>query len=709
MNPPSPPLSIAKKAVNVSYSADPRIPAGAWDSHLHIMDPVRYPPVENIPYKPAGHNLWENAIFENSIGCDHVFFVQTATHGYDLTLMLDSMRAVGKERALGLALFDPNTTSHERIRRWDSEGVRAVRVNLVTYGDDTPINELKSQIKKYVDLIKPFDWVLQLYTKMERIAELEDFLPTLGVRVVFDHYGNPSLPKSSSPVKPYDIEGFQSLVHLLKTGTTWVKISGTYRLSHLDSDIWEDLDPVTLELFEQAPKRVVFGSDWTHTRFEGLDVRPWVSHLLDLTEGKQWLRERLFRDNALELWGVNKTQSTCNGDSISAKISVMFPPRGITSILAKAPSDVVVLSSLRTPICRANRGSLKDAFPEALLGSVLKATIDRVPSLDPSIIEDVAVGVVLSELGGSKAARMAMNHVGYPNTTSLYTVNRACSSSLQAISSIACQIRTGMISVGIGAGMESMTRNYGSRAIPTDLWPVLRESPVKDALDCILPMGTTSENVAERFGISREDQDAFCNEIVPVTQKQPDGLGEVVVDTDDGIRPQASLEGLAKLKPVFREKGTSTAGNSSQVSDGAAATLLMRRSTANELDLGGNIMGKFVSAVTVGCAPDEMGVGPAIAIPKLLDITGLTKDDIHRWEINEAFASQATYCLRKLDLERAYQDNKVNPNGGAIALGHPLGATGARLASTLLHGGELGIVSMCIGTGMGMAGLFVRE
>ncbi|PNP78714.1 hypothetical protein FNYG_07856 [Fusarium nygamai] len=247
------------------------------------------------------------------------------------------------------------------------------------------------------------------------------------------------------------------------------------------------------------------------------------------------------------------------------------PTRGITSIISKAPSDVVILSSLRTPIRRANRGSLKDALPEELLASVLKATIDRIPNLDPSIIEDVAVGVVLSELRGSKAARMAMNHIGYPNTTSLHTVNRACSSSFQAISSIASQIRTGMISVGIGAGMESMTRNYGSRAIPSDLWPALRESPVKDALDCILPMGITSEIVAERYSISREDQDVFAvsnhlkaaearasglflDEIVPVLQKQPDGLGNVVVDTDDGIRPQASLEGLAKLKPAFRER-----------------------------------------------------------------------------------------------------------------------------------------------------------
>ncbi|KAL9564908.1 hypothetical protein ACKAV7_011360 [Fusarium commune] len=247
----------------------------------------------------------------------------------------------------------------------------------------------------------------------------------------------------------------------------------------------------------------------------------------------------------------------------------MFSPRGITSILAKAPSDVVVFSSLRTPICRANRGSLTNAFPEELLASVLKATLDRVPNLDPSIIEDVAVGVVLSELGGSKAA------------------------------------------LGIGAGMESMTRNYGSRAIPTDIWPALREFSVQDALDCILPIGVTSENFAERYDISREDQDTFAvnshlkaaearasglfsDEVVRVTQKNPDELGEFVVDTDDGIRPQASLEGLAKLKPVFKENGTSTAGNSSQVSDSAAATLLMKRSTAKELGLSGNIMVKFV-------------------------------------------------------------------------------------------------------------------
>ncbi|KAH8903637.1 acetyl-CoA acetyltransferase [Coniochaeta sp. PMI_546] len=415
-------------------------------------------------------------------------------------------------------------------------------------------------------------------------------------------------------------------------------------------------------------------------------------------------------------------------------------PRGLKAVLTKSPTDTVILSSLRTPVCRANRGGLKDAYPEELLATVLRATLAANPSLDPKLIEDVAVGVVLSELGGSKAARMAMNHVGYPNSTSLYTVNRACSSSLQSISLVAAQIRTGMISVGIGAGMESMTRNYGSRAIPVDLWPDLKESPNKDARDCIMAMGLTSENVAKRYGVGRKEQDEFAveshlraakaresghfkDEIVPVTtrwqevDKQGNKIGEekiITVSEDDGIRANASFEGLQKLKPAFAADGFSTAGNSSQVSDGAASTLLMSRSTATELGLTGSIIGKFVSAVTVGCKPDEMGIGPALAIPKLLDQVGLKKEDVDQWEVNEAFASQGIYCLRELDLIKDWENGKVNPDGGAIALGHPLGATGARMTATLMHGlkrrgGEVGVVSMCVGTGMGMAGLFVRE
>ncbi|KAI0467561.1 Thiolase, N-terminal domain-containing protein [Xylaria cf. heliscus] len=415
-------------------------------------------------------------------------------------------------------------------------------------------------------------------------------------------------------------------------------------------------------------------------------------------------------------------------------------PKGLKAVLTKAPTDTVILSSLRTPICRSYKGQLKDAYPEELLATVLRATLAANPNLAPEQVHDVSVGVVLSELGGSKAARMALNHSGFPNSTSLHTVNRACASSLQSIAAVSAEIRTGMVDAGIAAGMESMTRNYGSRAIPVDVWPALAASPNRHARDCVMPMGLTSENVACRYGVSRADQDAFAveshrraaaardagafdAEIVPVhtrfqeVDKTGAKVGEeraITVTQDDGIRSNATLEALAKLKPAFAADGSSTAGNSSQVSDGAAATLLMRRSTAAALGLSGSVMGRFVAAVTAGCDPDEMGVGPALAIPALLGRLGLANEDVHRWEINEAFASQAIYCARALGLETAWENRRVNPDGGAIALGHPLGATGARLASTLLHGlgrdgGEVGVVSMCIGTGMGMAGLFVRE
>jgi acetyl-CoA acyltransferase 1 len=414
--------------------------------------------------------------------------------------------------------------------------------------------------------------------------------------------------------------------------------------------------------------------------------------------------------------------------------------KGLKSILVKDPSDVVILSSLRTPVTRANKGHFKDAYPEELLATVLKAQLAANPNLDPALVQDVGIGVVLSELGGSKAGRMAMHHVGYPSSESFYTVNRACSSGLSAITNVAHSIKMGMIDVGIGGGMESMARNYGSRAIPTVLWPELKNSPVKDARHCIMPMGITSENVAERYGVSREDQDEFAvrshqkaykaqqdglfdKETVPVTtrfqevDRAGNNVGEekfIIVTKDDGIRANASIEGMKKLKPAFKENGTSTAGNSSQVSDGAAATLLMRRNTATELGLTSSIIGKWAGTQVVGCAPDEMGIGPALAIPKLLDMLGLSKEDIGIWEINEAFASQALYCLRKLGLEKAGDEGRVNPKGGAIALGHPLGATGARMLAGLLpelerQGLETGVVSMCIGTGMGMAGLFVRE
>lgn len=413
----------------------------------------------------------------------------------------------------------------------------------------------------------------------------------------------------------------------------------------------------------------------------------------------------------------------------------MATAKGLKEILTKKPTDVVILSSLRTPVTRSFKGGFREAYDHELLSHVLRATLAANPNLDPKVIDDVAVGVVLAELGGSKAARMAQLHAGFSDRTALHTVNRACSSGLAAVTTIAHGITVGSIDVGVGAGMESMTRNYGSRAIPTQLWDGLKNSERKEARDCIMSMGDTSENVAKRYGVSREDQDAFAaqshlkaskaqkeglfdKEIVPVKVKQYDledkektgTPKEVVVDKDDGIRHNASVESMAKLKPVFAKDGFSTAGNSSQVSDGAAATLLMRRSTATELGLTSSIIGKWVGTQVVGCLPDEMGVGPAIAIPKLLDYTGIKTEDVGIWEINEAFASQALYCVRKLGID----ESKVNPKGGAIALGHPLGMTGTRQLATLMpelerQGKELGVVSMCIGTGMGMAGLFARE
>ncbi|TKX25585.1 3-ketoacyl-CoA thiolase-like protein 1 [Elsinoe australis] len=410
-----------------------------------------------------------------------------------------------------------------------------------------------------------------------------------------------------------------------------------------------------------------------------------------------------------------------------------FIQRGLKNILSKQPNDIVFLSALRTPVTRAKKGGFKDAYDHQLLASVLKATLAANPNLDPAKIQDIIIGNVLSELGGSKAGRMAACHVGYPETAAFQTVNRACSSGLAAITGIAHSIAVGAIDVGIGGGMESMTRNYGSRAIPTQLWDELKNSPSKDARDCIMSMGITAENVAERYGVSRADQDAFAAhshqkaakaqkdglfdaEIVPTTVNfipdpdQPDKVEQRTVDKDDGIRPKSTPESLAGMKPAFKPDGASTAGNSSQVSDGAAAALMMRRSTATASGLEKNIIGKWAGTQTVGCRPDEMGVGPAIAIPKLLEYTGVKTEEVGVWEINEAFASQALYCVRKLGID----EHKVNPKGGAIALGHPLGATGARQLATLLpelarQEQQVGVISMCIGTGMGMASLIVRE
>ncbi|KAK1244179.1 hypothetical protein MKX08_002317 [Trichoderma sp. CBMAI-0020] len=367
--------------------------------------------------------------------------------------------------------------------------------------------------------------------------------------------------------------------------------------------------------------------------------------------------------------------------------------RGLKAMLEKSPDDIVFLSALRTPVTRSFKGKLASAHAEQLLATL--------PNLHPFEVSDVAVGTVLSELGGQKAGRAALLHAGYPDSTALYTVNRACSSGLQAVTNIADAIASGRMGVGIGGGMET-TR------------------------DCLLPMGITSENIARRYGISRADQDAFAlashtkaakaqakgrsvNEIVPVELVSDTGETSTVAQ-DDGIRPNASLEQLAKLKPAFLPDGASTAGNSSQISDGASLVLMARRNTATRLGLSNHILGKWARSAVAGVAPDEMGVGPAVVIRKMLESAGVSASEVDVWEINEAFASQALYCIDKLGIDMG----KVNPNGGAIALGHPLGATGARQLTTLLHhlkrtGQTVGVVSMCIGTGMGKSALIVAE
>jgi len=313
-------------------------------------------------------------------------------------------------------------------------------------------------------------------------------------------------------------------------------------------------------------------------------------------------------------------------------------------------------------------------------------------------------------------SRLAQLQAGFPASVPIHAVNRQCSSGLQAIMHVANAIRSGDIDAGIGAGVESMSQTQ--QQTPVVDWGAVGDC--KLATDATTPMGTTSETVAERYGITREKQDAYAaesqrraaaaqaagsydDEMVPVVPAE----GEAPVTKDDGVRAGTTAASLAGLRPAFKEGGTTTAGNSSQVSDGAAAAVLIRRDAYHRLGLRTPVLGIVRSFSVVGVAPDEMGVGPAYAIPPALRKAGLTKDDVDVYEINEAFASQYAYCVEALSLDPA----KVNPLGGAIALGHPLGCTGARQVATLLHqlrrtGGRYGVVSMCIGTGMGAAAVF---
>jgi acetyl-CoA acetyltransferase family protein len=501
---------------------------------------------------------------------------------------------------------------------------------------------------------------------------------------------------------------------------------------------------------------------------------------------------------------------------------------------APHPDDVVIVCAVRTPICKAKKGGLKDTPAEDLLSTVLAALLERT-KLDPALVGDVVVGSVLgANVWRANQARIAMFLAGYPDSVRprlpaqrrattlaalpgawsarapaaaprsrgaaataprqvpVRTINRQCSSGLQAVADVASAIKAraprrarahvrhrtqraaakapqrrarrvgaeawprarraaadarsraragltsrdafqppsaqaGYYDFGVGAGVESMSMDP-MKLDDVNINPKVFEN--SHARGCLVPMGITSENVAAKYGVGRDVQDAlaassharaaaarasgrFRDEIVPVRTVLKDAASgearEVTIAEDDGIRPGVTAAQLAQLKPAFRKGGCTTAGNASQVSDGAGAVLVARRSAAARLGL--PVLGVWRSFAVVGCDPELMGIGPALAIPKALQAAGLATDDVALYELNEAFASQATYCQRVLGLK----PERVNVNGGAIALGHPLGATGARCVATLLH--ELrkrpaveryGVISMCIGSGMGAAAVLER-
>ena len=396
------------------------------------------------------------------------------------------------------------------------------------------------------------------------------------------------------------------------------------------------------------------------------------------------------------------------------------------SVGPKRDDDVVIIGMARTAMTRAKKGPQRDTGLESMLKPCLEAVAAQ-SGIDKGLVEDIVIGNVLNPGSAATNARMAMFMAGYPETTCVQAINRLCSSGLQSVATVANAIRAGNISIGIGGGFESMSNaNMMDQVNPNLLGDEVFEN--EKANNCLMPMGITSENVAAEFGVDRATQDALAEsshkkaaaamkagllqaEITPydTIMKGKDGEEtKVRVDKDDGVRPTTTAAGLAKLKPAFQKGGTTTAGNSSQVTDGASCVLLARRDVANKL--GCKIIGRIVSFATAGVPPKIMGIGPAFAIPAALEKCGLTIDDIDIFEVNEAFASQATYCVQKLGIPAA----KLNPKGGAIALGHPLGMTGSRMICTLMSELErtqkrFGIVSMCIGTGMGACGVFERE
>jgi len=398
---------------------------------------------------------------------------------------------------------------------------------------------------------------------------------------------------------------------------------------------------------------------------------------------------------------------------------------GRAAILKKNPDDIVVTACLRTAFTKGGKGGFKDTPAADMLVGAFKSLIER-SKIDPALVEDIAVGSVLPPGGGATEFRAAALAAGFPVSTAVRSLNRQCSSGLQACVDIANAIQSGMIEVGVGAGVESMSLQYGPGAV-TEFSELLESHP--ESKNCKVPMGLLSEQMAKDRNIPRKVQDAFAassyqkalaaqvaglfdEEITPLTVKWEDPktgeIKEITVSKDDGVRPGITAESLAKIKPAFAKDGSIHAGNASQISDGAAAVLLMKRSTAERL--GQPILGKYVAASVVGVAPLLMGIGPWAAIPKVFEKVGINKDDVDIFEINEAFASQCVWCANGLGIDQ----KKINPKGGAIAFGHPLGCTGARQVSTLLYElrrrkEKVGVTSMCVGTGMGMAAVWVAE
>ena len=385
-------------------------------------------------------------------------------------------------------------------------------------------------------------------------------------------------------------------------------------------------------------------------------------------------------------------------------------------------TKVAIVDAVRSAVGRAHKGSLRERRPDELTGEVLRGLLARNPKVKAELVEDFVLGCAMPEgEQGLNVARIAGLLGGLPEESSGMTINRFCSSGLQAIAIAAGQIAAGWSDVIIAGGVESM-----SMVPMTGNKPSMSPEAMERMPAAYTPMGITAENVANRFEISREDQDAFAfasqmkakaalesgvfaDEIVPVHGVRYEGSERILFEfTQDELpRPQTTLEGLSQLRPAFAAKGSVTAGSSSPLSDGAAAAIVMSDAKCKELGI--TPLGYMTHFVTAGVDPSIMGIGPVPAVQKLFAKTGLTIDDIDVIELNEAFASQSLYVKRTLNIP----DEKLNVHGGAIAMGHPLGCTGAKLTATALHelkrrGGKRAIVTMCIGGGMGAAGLFER-